>query len=162
MVTDHKPLVNLYNNPRKQGPARVEHHRLKLQGYRFEVRYEKGETNPSDYNSRHPLPLTREQQDNATEDAFFVNAIIDKDIPDALTEKMVQDATNQDDRLARLKDCILRKGYIPESATDIVSFRSVFSELSVAKQLVLRGNRIVLPESLQPDVITLALSLIHI
>jgi len=40
------------------------------------------------------------------EDANFVNAIIDNDIPDALTEKMVQDATNQNDRLARLKDCI--------------------------------------------------------
>jgi len=48
------------------------------------------------------------------------------------------------------------KGYIPDSATDLVSFKSVFGELSVAKQLVLRGTRIVLPESLQPDVITLA------
>jgi len=87
------------------------------------VKYEKGETNPTDYNSRHPLPLTWEQKDHATEDTFFINAIIDNDIPDALPEKMVQDATNQDDRLARLKDCILGKGYILESATDLVSFK---------------------------------------
>jgi len=92
VVTDHKPLVNLYNNPKKQGPARVEHHHLKLQGYRFEVKYEKGETNPTDYNSRHPIPLTQEQKDLITEDAFFVNTIIDNDIPDVLTEKMVQDS----------------------------------------------------------------------
>jgi len=64
---------------------------------------------------------------------------------------MVQDAINQDDRLARLKDCILRKGYIPESATDLISFKSVFGELSVAKQLVSKETRIV-----QPDVIILA------
>jgi len=107
----------------------VEHHRLKLQGYLFEVKHQKGETNPTDYNSRHPL----QQQDHATEDAFFVNTIIGNDILDALTEKMVQDATNQDDWLVRLKNCILRKGYI-QIQTDLVSFKLVFGELSVAKK----------------------------
>jgi len=58
----------------------MEYHRLKLQGYRFEMKYEKGETNPTDYNSRYPLLLTREQKDHATEDVFFVNAIIDNDM----------------------------------------------------------------------------------
>ena len=95
VVTDHKPLVNLYNNPKKQGPARVEHHRLKLQAYRFEVRYERGVNNPTDYKSRHPLPLTPKQRYRATKDAFYVNAIIDNDIPDAMTEEIVQDATNK-------------------------------------------------------------------
>jgi len=44
------------------------------------MKYEKGETNPTDYNSRYPLLLTREQKDHATEDVFFVNAIIDNDM----------------------------------------------------------------------------------
>ena len=32
VVTDHQPLVCLYNNPRRPGPFRVERMRLKLQG----------------------------------------------------------------------------------------------------------------------------------
>ena len=39
IVTDHKPLLPLFNNPRKFGPARVERIRLKLQGFDFTVIY---------------------------------------------------------------------------------------------------------------------------
>ena len=38
VVTDHQPLVNLYNNPKRTEPVRVEQHRLKLQGYNFSSR----------------------------------------------------------------------------------------------------------------------------
>ena len=89
VVSDHKPLIPLYNNPRKQAPARIENHRLKLQQYRMTVRYEKGCTNPTDYNSRHPLPITEQQKDRAEEETFHINAIIDDDIPDAMTFEMV-------------------------------------------------------------------------
>ena len=81
VITDHKPLVSLYNNPRKQAPARIENHRLKLQQYRMIVKYEKGSTNPTDYNSRHPLPITDQQKKQAHEETFHINAIIDDDNP---------------------------------------------------------------------------------
>ena len=73
-----------------------------------------------------------------------------------MTFDMVRKATNADDQLARLKYCILEKGYIPKNATDLQPFRHVFDELSVARQVVLRGERLVIPESLQPEVIALA------
>ena len=75
VVTDHQPLVALYNNPRKQGPARVEHHRMKLQGYRFEVQYRRGENNPTDYNSKQPVG-EQSAQARETDDTLFINAVI--------------------------------------------------------------------------------------
>ena len=154
--SDHKPLIPLYNNPRKQAPARIENHRLKLQQYRMAVKYEMGSTNPTDYNSRHPLPITEQQKVRADEETFHINAIIDNNIPDVMTLNMVRKETNADDRLARLKYCILEKGYIPKTATDLQPFRQIFEELSVARQVILCGERLVIPESLQPDVIALA------
>ena len=55
VVTDHKPLVSLFNLPTKLGPFRVERIRLKLQGFSFIVIHKPGKSNPSDYLSRHPL-----------------------------------------------------------------------------------------------------------
>jgi len=76
-----------------------------------------------------------------TEEIVHINAIIDNDIPDAMTFEMVQKETNADDQLARLKFCILEKRHIPENALDLLPFRHVFEELSVAWQVVLRGER---------------------
>jgi len=141
VISDHKPLVSLYNNPQKQAPARIENHRLKLQQYRMTLKYEKRSTNPTDYNSRHALPITDQQMKQVTEEIVHINAIIDNDIPDAMTFEMVQKETNADDQLARLKFCILEKRHIPENALDLLPFRHVFEELSVAWQVVLRGER---------------------
>ncbi|XP_057310697.1 uncharacterized protein LOC130648659 [Hydractinia symbiolongicarpus] len=156
VITDHKPVVTLYNNPKRQGPARVERHRLKLQAYRFTVKYEKGTSNPADFNSRHPLQMTHADEEEGIEETQFVNAIVSNNVPDALTEHIIQKATNEDTTLSRLKYCILKTGYIPETAKDLAAYRAVFGELSVANQVVLRGTRIVLPQSLQPTVIELA------
>ena len=59
VITDHKPLVSLYNSPRRPGPFRVERMRLNLQGFSFKVVYQPGKLNPADYISRQPLPLSR-------------------------------------------------------------------------------------------------------
>ena len=40
--TDHKPLIPLYEKARKTCPARVERHRLNLQGYHFTLRWKPG------------------------------------------------------------------------------------------------------------------------
>ena len=54
--TNHQPLVPLYIG-RCRDNARVELHRLKVQGFQYEMKYLPGKVNPCDYQSRHPLPL---------------------------------------------------------------------------------------------------------
>lgn len=56
LVTDHKALEIIWNNPRSKPPARIERWGLRLQPYNFRVEYRKGADNPADFMSRHPLP----------------------------------------------------------------------------------------------------------
>ena len=49
VVTDHKPLVTLFNNPSSQPTARTERWLMNLLRYTFTVLYQPGQTNPADY-----------------------------------------------------------------------------------------------------------------
>ena len=54
VYTDHKPLVSLLNNPRRDPPFRLERIRLRLQGFNFMIVHISGSLNPNDYTYRHP------------------------------------------------------------------------------------------------------------
>ena len=58
VLSDHKPLVSLMNNPKKNSPFRVERIRLKLLGFDFHVDHVAGHLNPCDYPFRHALPTS--------------------------------------------------------------------------------------------------------
>ena len=159
-VTDHKPLVSLYNNPKRLGPARVDNHRLKVQGFDFTVKHEPGHSNPCDYNSRHPPPpreyTPQEKEELGIEDGteFYINAIISNALPDPITFDILRKETNKDDTLAMLKADVLRGKLSKRPA--VQPFKEIFSELSIVKSLVMRGTRIVIPRELQQDIIALA------
>ena len=73
----------------------------------------------------------------------------------AITVEIMQKATNESNTLAKLKYCILKRGYL-DNIPELKAYEGVFRELSIAKQLVMRGRRIVVPESLQEDIVALA------
>ena len=90
-----------------------------------------------------------------TKEKFYVNAIIDAQLPHAIKLEMIRKATNESQTMTQLKYCILNKQYIPDTPNSR-PYKDIFRELSVAKQLVLRGRRIVVPESLRQDIVALA------
>ena len=49
------PPVSIFGNPSFKPPPRIERWALRLQPYQLTVHYRKGEGNPADYLSRHPL-----------------------------------------------------------------------------------------------------------
>ena len=55
IYTDHKPLVSIYDNSSSKPPARIERWALRLQPYQVTVKYQRGDINPADYLSRHPI-----------------------------------------------------------------------------------------------------------
>ena len=57
LVTDHKALEIICNNPCSKPPARIERWGLRLQPYDLRVGYRKGKENPAEYVSRHPIQL---------------------------------------------------------------------------------------------------------
>ena len=56
VVTDHKPLVTIFNNKRL-GSIRLDRVKLRHQDVPFQVVWRQGKSNPADYLSRHATPL---------------------------------------------------------------------------------------------------------
>ncbi len=144
--TDHQPLIQIYGGNRK-GNARVERHRLKVQGFQYNMKHLPGRENPCDYGSRHPIPL---DQIKISDDMILdlneelcISSIVD--MPDAITTEMVGQATKNDKKLQKLKKCI-QQGYLT-SDTDLQEYRHVFNELSIFNDVILRGDKLVIPET---------------
>ena len=148
--TDHQPLLPIYCG-RKRGNARVERHRLKVQGFQFEMKYLPGKENPCDYQSRHPVPLkyySERQLDDMVidnDDELCINKIVTDDIPDAVTLAMIQAATKADPIMQKLVRCI-KKGYIGNDP-DLKAFRQIFHELAYVQDIILRGDKLVIPDA---------------
>ena len=160
VITDHKPLVSAYNPRRKPKQLRIDRHRTKLLEFDYEVFYEPGSTTPSDYGSRHPPKrsgFTASERnawhvaDEQTE--ILVNCVLEEHLPTAITIDMLKAETKRDAELVQLKDDILRNKY-PTVKT--LSYKRLFSEFTVVNDVIVRGNRVVIPPSLQADVIGLA------
>ena len=157
VITDHKPLVTLYNNPRRPGPFRVERMRLKLQGFSFKVVYRTGKLNPADYTSRHLLPLSqcsREELKVSAELEAHVNWVVTNDVPPSLKLKEIRTATHCDPVLHDLCYAVKNKQALNE--IKFKQYKNVAEELSVLKGVLLRGDKIVIPTSLQNKVVKIA------
>ena len=147
--TDHQPLIPIYSG-NKRGNARVERHRLKVQGFQYDMKYLPGKDNPCDYQSRHPLPqdtFSDRQLDEMLidrDDELCISKIVTDDLPDAVTLPTIQAATAQDPVLQKLLQCI-KKGYIGSDLA-LKPYRPLFQELSHSNGVILRGDRLVIPD----------------
>ena len=163
VVTDHKPLVPLFNRPNSKPPLRIERWILKLQEYEFELVYKKGKLNPAYYMSRHPLPTTKssDHEDKMTEE--FVNMITQNAVPKTLTIDDIREAT--------VKDEVLQQCMVAIETGDWYHFRTQASEKELAESLfkvrdgltvnttegiILRDHRIVIPSSLRQQIVNIA------
>ena len=56
-VTDHEPLIHIYNDPRRPKQLRVDRHRTKLPSFEYNIVFKPGKDTPCTYGSRHPPQL---------------------------------------------------------------------------------------------------------
>ena len=95
VVTDHKPLLSIFNSPTSQASARIENWHLKLQSFNFEALYARGDLNPADYISRHLQSDTK--CDLIAESAEqYVNFVMSQATPKALSSEEIIEATRKD------------------------------------------------------------------
>ena len=105
VITDHKPLELLFNNPKATPPARLERWRLRLQPYSYTIKYKAGKDNPADYMSTHPIVGSTPHRSSRMAEEY-VNFIVDNAVPKAMTLKEVQTETKKDSALCKVMQSI--------------------------------------------------------
>ena len=165
VFTDHKPLLSLFNKPRSKPSPRIEGWMLRLQSYRFCVKYQVGKKNPADYLSRHPIPKY-ESDEHSKFASRYINFVANNSVPKALTLDEVKQETTKDSTLQWLMTIIRTNQWHKALKPDVPnvnlramnSFVKLKDELCVNddSNLVMRQNRLVLPESLQEKALAIA------
>ena len=161
VYTDHKPLTTIFNNPRANLSARIERWIMRTQPYKMTVHYRPGHDNPADYLSRHPIcqaPSSREEK--IAEE--YLHYVVNTSIPKTMSVDDVAAATAKDPTLLAAIDSFLTNNWNFDSDNvDSKTLHTLYlcrAELSLAhdNHILLKGRRIVLPESLQQQAVKLA------
>ena len=148
IITDHKPLVAILGKNLTSAPPRLQRMIYKLQGYNFTIEYRKGRDIPlPDSLSRLPNPANNAPVELDLRIDFL--HFSDQKLQDT------RDATTHDTDLAELRDVIVRgwphtQYQLPESLRDFWNYRD---ELSVENGIILKGERVLIPEPMREDIL---------
>ena len=158
IVTDNKAVELIFGNPKSKPKARIERWCLRLLPYSFVVKHRPGDGNIADYLSRIPI---MDKDDlfkhhiHAEIAERYVNSITKYCLPKAISKKELIRETNDDPLLQQVKLMVYGKRY--QQSIAMKSFERSKADLIVTKDgIVMRGGRVVIPKSLQSDVIKLA------
>ena len=151
ICTDHKPLVTVLSAKSTPPSARIERWLLYLQQFSYVVKHIAGKENPADALSR--LPVDPPEDQDAIETREYACSIASEAVPAALTAREVERASEKDPTLQLVREAITSGDWSRLSGT---MYKALAEELWVLGQLVLRGNRIIMPESLWKRTVKLA------
>ena len=149
--TDHKPLVTVLGVKSTPPSARIERWLLYLQQFRYVVTHISGKENSADALNR--LPVGPAQDHDARESTEYACSIASEAVPAALTPQQVEQASAKDPTLQLVRQAVTSGEWSCLSGT---MYKALAQELWVLGQLVLRGDRIIMPESLWKHTIALA------
>ncbi|XP_058817909.1 uncharacterized protein K02A2.6-like [Topomyia yanbarensis] len=148
LITDCKALKFLFNARSRLCP-RIERWVLRIQSFNYEIIYEPGATNLADALSRLSV-ATAKPFDKSVES--YIHQLVDFAVPEAVTLDKVTAETKED---ATLQDVIraLQTGCWTETTKGFNCFKT---ELHAAKGVLMRDDRLVIPEKLRQQVLTCA------
>ena len=143
--------------------ARVAKHIDKLKAFQFKVSYQPGSKNQLDYGSRHPgksrqyTDLERERlgvEDETKDMEIIVNRVGVGYVPEAVTLEVIKEYTSKDEVLSSVMKEV-QKGQ-PGQAVKESKYEGIFEQLACVQGLLLKGNRVVIPNELVPDILEIA------
>ena len=154
VITDHKPLISIFNKPTSSLSARMERWMLRKQPYDFTVTYQPGADNAADYLSRHPEQGGPCKQAEVADE--YVRYVSCQSVPKSLSpEEIAAETTKDKDLQEVIKGITTGKWHLSSKFAE--SFYQIRDELTVSEQgIVLRGVRICIPKLLQNSVINQA------
>ena len=161
VITDHKPLCSIFNGTRL-GTIRTERIKLRHQDVPFQVQYCPGKDNPADCLSRNATPITKlstEERNEADDLNNFLYTLHATPIIDHIGLAIIAQHTTNDHILRNLRDIIMKgQTWIPtEAYTKLRPFTKILPTITVTGNgILLKDDRIILPESLHLQAIQLA------
>ena len=135
----------------KPPSGRIERWLQYLKQFQYELTHIRGTDNAADVLSRLPVGHAQEKDTVKTED--FAYSVVTKAMPAASTPKQVETASAEDPTLQPVHQAVITGNWSKLSGT---SYKAVKDELWLVGQVVMRENRVVMPESLWKRTITLA------
>ena len=171
VLSDHKPLMNIFAKPILTSPKRLQRMRLRLQKYTIKVQYKPGsQMHISDTLSRATLPIS--SRDNSTPNYLVFQLKREEDTRAELENVCMKDDlfvtderlngirrhTKTDSTLQTLMNVVKQgfpegKNELPVCVRDYWSYRD---ELSTQDGLVYRGTRIIIPVQMRLQLLTRA------
>ncbi|XP_029717333.2 uncharacterized protein K02A2.6-like [Aedes albopictus] len=149
IMTDHKPLVSIFSLTSIPN-QRQERWVLKMQAYRYKIEYVPGRINIADPLSRLSEVLDKKSFDRSSEADLC--AVVEVNKPAAITMSEIIQRSQEDEELQGVKTA-LHNGEWEGVLKKYAPFKS---ELCFANEILLRKNRIVVPQDLREVILTLA------
>lgn len=148
LITDHKPLEILFG-PKSKPCARIERWVLRLQAYRYNIKYKPGKSNIADPLSR---LCTLKNEPKAKEGDDYVHQIAEYARPRAVSMTEIKMHSEEDEEIRKVK-----KGVYNNDWEESVKGYKIFgNELCFFDNILLRGNRLVIPSKLRKTVLDAA------
>ena len=150
IITDHKPLEAIFRN-RRSGSIRTDRIKMRHQDIRYHVVWRDGKSNPADYLSRHAVPRRHtpraelEEANELEKTIWFLNY---SPYTEAISIGKIIKESNKDSTLIQLKAALKRKSARNPSLA-LEPYKKILHEITVSDEgMVMRGERIILPQTL--------------
>ena len=104
LITDHKPLKVIYG-PRSKPCARIERWVLRMQPYKFKVKYQPGPKNIADPLSRLVSSMGSGGKHSSQAEEYVCFVAVSA-TPSAMTTREVEEASADDEELGAVRQCI--------------------------------------------------------
>lgn len=151
ICSDHKPLIIVLGPHSKPPSARIERWMLYMQQFKYSIRHIPGRENAADALSRLPVDSSPDAAIKQTEE--YAHTIVADAMPAALAPCQVQRESERDPTLHLVRHAITSGDWSKLQGT---TYKAVRDELWTMGQLVMRGNKVVMPEKLWNQTIQLA------
>ncbi|XP_018395382.1 PREDICTED: uncharacterized protein K02A2.6-like [Cyphomyrmex costatus] len=147
LITDHRPLIQILS-PTKSLPIytamRMQHYAIFLQGFNYSIQYKKSEDHANaDCLSR--LPANSQNTSSDVIDAFQMDTL--DTLP--ISANKIAFETNKDTNLKKLLQALHTGKQIHKS--DRFNIDQI--EFNLHAGVIMRGHRVVIPKSLQPQIL---------
>ena len=155
--TDHSPLEQIFKKNIAEAPARLQRLLLRCMKFDIEVRYRRGETIPvADALSRVCTTMkasrTGQQRESCAPD-YSIHFMTDTSCP--INIGLVKSAAAKDPTMQLLKNTIYNgwPGYRKQCPKELWDYWNIRCDLVLEDGLILKGDRVVVPESLRAQVL---------